>query len=97
MLYLVHSFFNQPITNEMKDIFERLQKPHRAWIDSYADKILVRGPTLDANGDRISNIMIAEFADRAEVDKFLEGEPFTNSGVMERIVVERFDKRYPKA
>ena len=96
MLYLVHSFLKQPITPEMEAIFARLQASHRAFVDSYRDRILVRGPTLTENGERFSNVMIAEFADRDEVDVFLKGEPLTTAGVMDRIVVQQFEKRYPK-
>lgn len=96
MLYLIHSFLKQPITEEMEATFARLQTSHRAFVDSYRDQILVRGPTLTDEGGKFSNVMIAEFADRSEVDKFVAGEPLTAAGVMERVVVQRFEKRYPK-
>jgi len=96
MLYFVHSFF-KPLTEELAAIRERETAAHRAFVDQFKDNILVRGPTLDEKGERIANVMIAEFSDRAAVDRFLAEEPMTKAGVMERIVIQEFSKSYPKA
>lgn len=95
MLYFVHSFF-KPLTEELAAILERETTAHRAFVGGYKSKILVRGPTLDEKGERIANVMIAEFPNRAAVDEFLAGEPMTKAGVMERIVIQEFRKSYPK-
>lgn len=96
MHFLVHSFF-KPIDKDIEALFAIWQDAHREFVGRYQDQIVARGPTLDENGLRISNVMIAEFADRAAVDEFLAGEPLTKAGVFSRIVVEPFSLNWPKS
>lgn len=96
MLFFVHSVF-KPLTKELEDLMLQHQSAHRAYVDQFEKQILMRGPTVDDKGVRLSNVMIAEFADREAVDAFLVGEPLTKLGLFDRVVVQPFMKRYPKS
>jgi hypothetical protein len=67
---------------------------HRAHCDTGGLKIVMSGPLVEDDGERmIGSLFVVDAANRAEVDSYLAADPFTLNGVWERVDVRAFIKR----
>ncbi len=73
---------------------ERLGAAHRAYLDSQPLAIFAGGPLLADDGEcMLGSLLIIECASRAEVDDFLDAEPFNQAGLYAEVRVQRWDRR----
>lgn len=54
------------------------------------------GPILDADGKPCGTVCIANVADRAELDSWLENDPYRTQGVWERIEITPMMVAFPR-
>ena len=66
---------------------------HRAYLATQKDKIVMSGATLSDDGESMTgSCFIIAADDRAGAEAFSNGDPFTNAGVFESVVVTRMKK-----
>lgn len=94
MLFYIQSIV-RPSTPELEKLIEKHRPAHREYVRNFADNIVIRGPTINDDGIRETNIMIAEFDNREAADAWVAEEPLTKIGVFDRIIIKPFDKRFP--
>ena len=55
------------------------------------DKVILAGGLLDEEGKMKGSMLVVDFTDRGEVDRYLANEPYVLEGVWEKVEVERFN------
>ncbi|WP_399684926.1 YciI family protein [Xenophilus sp.] len=74
-----------------------LRGVHREHVATIADRLAAAGPLFADDGvTMIGSLLIVDFEDRAALDAWLQGEPFTQQGVYERITVHPFLNVWPQ-
>ncbi|HYP82328.1 YciI family protein [Variovorax sp.] len=74
-----------------------LRSIHREHVARIADRLAAAGPLFADDGTTmIGSLLIADFEDRAALDAWLEGEPFTQQGVYESVTVRPFLNVWPQ-
>jgi uncharacterized protein len=81
--------------HEGRDAVQRrlaVREDHLAAIRPYVEsgRILVGGAMLDEHGDMIGSVLIVDFADREELDVWLERDPYVTRGVWASIDVRPY-------
>jgi len=61
---------------------------HRAYLAEQKPMIMVAGPLLNEEGAMAGSLFIIEAADRAAVEAFSAGDPFTKAGLFERVEIK---------
>lgn len=60
---------------------------HLAYLETYHEKLLFAGPTLDTEGRPCGSLLLIDVADRAEAEGFAEGDPYGKAGLFESVVI----------
>jgi uncharacterized protein YciI len=64
---------------------------HRAYLQASPVDIKLAGPMVeDDGGKRIGSVFIVDVPDRAAAEAFSAGDPFTQNGLFERVIITRF-------
>ncbi len=72
-----------------------LRDQHIAYLDANLDKLLAAGGLIDDDGTGgHGGILIVDTDDRAEVEAFVAGDPFSKGGLFESVTVTRWRKAY---
>ena len=72
-------------------LLERFTEAHWSFMDGYADRLLVRGPTLSADGEvHTGSLHIVSLSSTAETDTFAYQEPYYRAGCYAEIVIRRW-------
>ncbi|MDF3834537.1 YciI family protein [Cupriavidus basilensis] len=69
---------------------ERVRQAHRAYLRAPDKPVVVRlgGPTLSPDGMRmIGTLLVVEAESQAEVERFLDGDPYVRNGVFEQVLI----------
>lgn len=66
---------------------EKLTEAHWGYMDQFADRLILRGPTLSEDGEHTGSVHVVELPDRATAERFAAEEPFQQAGLFQRIVV----------
>ena len=75
-------------------LLHRNVEAHWSFMDDYADRLLVRGPTMTADGEtHTGSLHIVELADPAETETFAYQEPFYRAGAYSEVMVRRWHDR----
>jgi len=61
---------------------------HLAGMEKLRDHIICAGGLLDDTGKMKGSVLIMDFENRAELDKYLASEPYVVEGVWEKVEVE---------
>ena len=76
-----------------------LREAHRSYIKAHVDgsrpvKVILAGPLCSSDSDEtnLASMMIVEATSFEEVERFHEGDPFTEGGLFERVIINRWDK-----
>lgn len=70
---------------------------HLAYLESFGDRIVAGGPTLDETRQTPNgSLIILEAEDRAAVDTFCAGDPYAKAGLFERVEIAGWKKVLPK-
>jgi uncharacterized protein YciI len=69
---------------------------HLAFLEPYRDRLILAGPMLSDDGQgMIGSVLVVDLADRAEVDKFITGDPYGQAGLFARVIARPFKKVFP--
>jgi uncharacterized protein YciI len=63
---------------------------HLAYLQTYAEKMFMAGPLLDAEGRACGSLLIIDVADAAEAAGFAEADPYARAGLFESVVIRPF-------
>ncbi|MDH3702656.1 MAG: YciI family protein [Alphaproteobacteria bacterium] len=81
---------DNPNTDAIRD--EHLT-PHRAYLKSKADVIVVAGATQNDDGtEATGSLFLVAVDSRAEAEAFSNGDPFTQNGVFKNVTIKRMRK-----
>jgi uncharacterized protein len=77
---------------EAKDRRAKARPAHLEGIAPYVErgKVLVGGAILDELGDMVGSVLLVDFANRSELDAWLEADPYVTQGVWQEIEVQDF-------
>ncbi|PSL00757.1 hypothetical protein CLV63_101233 [Murinocardiopsis flavida] len=69
---------------------EGLAEAHWSYMDGFADRLILRGPTVSADGtEHTGSVHVVDLADRADADRFAVEEPFWSAGLYRDITTVR--------
>ena len=63
---------------------------HLAYATTYADRIVLGGPLLDADGRPCGSMLLVDVEDRAAAEGFAAGDPYAKAGLFESTVIRGF-------
>ncbi len=63
---------------------------HIAYLQTYAERLVQAGPTLDLDGRPCGSMLIVDVADRAEAEGFAESDPYHKTGLFESVVIRHY-------
>jgi uncharacterized protein YciI len=69
---------------------EALAEAHWSYMDRFADRLILRGPTLSDDGnEHTGSVHVVDLADRASAERFAAEEPYRQAGLYRRVTVAR--------
>jgi hypothetical protein len=63
---------------------------HLAYLETYAEKLVLAGPLLDIDGRSNGSLLVIDVNDRAEAEGFAAGDPYAKAGLFESTQVRAF-------
>jgi uncharacterized protein len=67
---------------------EKLTEAHWDYMDRFADRLILRGPTLSDDGaEHTGSVHVVDLPDQASAERFAAEEPFQQAGLFQRIIV----------
>jgi len=67
-----------------------LAEAHWSYMDRFADRLLLRGPTLSDDGaDHTGSVHVVDLADRASAERFATEEPYWLAGLYRQVTTVR--------
>ncbi len=63
---------------------------HLAYLQTYADKMVMAGPLLDPEGRACGSLLIIDVADAAEAAGFAEADPYARAGLFESTIIRAY-------
>jgi uncharacterized protein len=72
------------------DQMEALAEAHWSYMDRFADRLILRGPTLSGDGaEHTGSVHVVDLADRAGAERFATEEPYWQAGLYRQVTVAR--------
>lgn len=81
------------ICNDKKNCLEKrkkLRERHVLYLKRHKENILIAGPILDEYENPIGSLLIVNFKNKTEVQKFLKNDPYNLQGLFEKVKVIKF-------
>src|SRR6516225_3016670 len=67
---------------------EALAEAHWSYLDRFADRLILRGPTLSDDGaEHTGSVHVVDLADRASTERFAAEEPYQLAGLYRQITI----------
>jgi uncharacterized protein YciI len=67
-----------------------LAEPHWSYMDRFADRLILRGPTLSDDGnEHTGSVHVVDLADRASAERFAAEEPYWLAGLYRDVTAVR--------
>lgn len=86
MPFYVHGQDRQGVKADMLDLAEA----HWSYMDRFADRLILRGPTLSDDGvEHTGSIHVIDVADRVSAERFATEEPYWLAGLYRRVTTVR--------
>jgi uncharacterized protein YciI len=86
MPFYVHAQDRPDVGTELLD----LAKAHWSYMDRFADRLILRGPTLSDDGtEHTGSVHVVNLADRASAERFATGEPYWLAGLYRHVTTVR--------
>jgi uncharacterized protein YciI len=64
---------------------------HLEYLTSWGDKVLLGGPLLSDDGAAmVGSLLILDTDDRAEAERFAEGDPYAKAGLFQAVTIARY-------
>lgn len=77
------------------DLRVQIRPEHRAYLALQADRMAFAGPLTSEDGKTtVGSLLAMDFPSRADVDAWLQNEPFTKAGVYEKPVIHVFNNMW---
>lgn len=68
---------------------------HRDHVERYGPALVLSGPLLAADGrTRVGQLFVLDVVDRAEVELFVDCDPFVVAGIFAEIQIDMFEPRF---
>lgn len=69
---------------------------HLDYLKAHIDRVVMAGPVqTDDRTGMVGSVLVLDYADRAELDAFLRGDPYAKAGLFERVTVLPYKKVLP--
>ena len=69
---------------------EAMAEAHWSYMDRFADRLILRGPTLSGDGtEHTGSVHVVDLADRASAERFATEEPYWQAGLYRHVTVAR--------
>lgn len=68
---------------------------HLAYLEQYAENLVMAGPFLCPDGNMIGSMLIVAFETRDEVEKFCASDPYALAGLFESVAIRPWRKVLP--
>jgi uncharacterized protein len=86
MLFYVHAEDRPGAGPELLDLAEA----HWSYLDRFADRLVLRGPTLSDDGtEHTGSVHVLDLADRASAERFAGEEPYRLAGLYQEVTIVR--------
>ncbi len=73
---------------DVADQLETLCEEHWSYMDRFADRLILRGPTVSDDGEEhTGSVHVVDLADRAAAERFAREEPFWKAGLYRDLAV----------
>lgn len=83
--------------SDSADIRAATRPDHLAYVEQVLDKVILAGPTLSADGERMTgSLLIMEFDDLAGAQAFADNDPYFKAGLFEAVEVRPWKQVLPK-
>jgi uncharacterized protein YciI len=93
MLYVIHCI-DKPDSAEVR---AATRAAHLGYLTTYGEKLVAAGPTLSEDGETMTGSrLILDFADHAEAEAFVAGDPYTMAELFESVTIQPWKKVFPK-
>jgi len=90
MIYVVHCLDKPSLAAKRVELVD----VHRAYLATKPIEVLSSGPLLSEDGkEMIGSLFIVDARDRAEVEAFSQGDPFTKADLWQSVNVQRYGVR----
>lgn len=87
MLFAIHTIAKP----DSEDVIKKLQNEHRTYLQPRLGSVYLGGPLLDSDGEtRIGGLLIMEFDNYDEAERFFEEQPYAKAGIIEKILIHPF-------
>ena len=72
------------------------REAHLAYLKTHMDKVVAVGPLLDDAGESmVGSLLVMDFANRAEAEKFCENDPYAKAGLFQSVSIKNWKKVFP--
>jgi len=89
-------FLYCPAAMDSKEIKPELNEAHRIYCQKFDKHFICHGSLMSKDNNWQGNIYFLEFANRIDIDQFLESEPFAKAGIYDKIEVFRWTMGGPE-
>jgi uncharacterized protein YciI len=69
---------------------------HVEYLAAHNDKLVYAGPLLDHEENMMGSLLVLDFANRAEMDRFLANDPYAKAGLFQSVAVHGTKKAFPR-
>jgi uncharacterized protein YciI len=70
---------------------------HLAYLEALGDRLYAAGPTVSEDGQSMTgSLLIIEFADRAEAERFCAGDPYAKAGLFQSVTIRPWRRVLPR-
>jgi uncharacterized protein YciI len=63
---------------------------HLAYLQTYAEKMIMAGPLLDPEGRACGSLLVIDVTDSPEAAGFAEADPYARAGLFESVVIRPY-------
>ena len=83
---------DRPGTAELR---QQHRPEHRAYLAKLSDRMAFAGPLTSEDGQTtVGSLLAMDFPSRADLDTWLQDEPFTKAGVYEKPIIHVFNNKW---
>lgn len=73
----------------------QVRPEHRAYLAKLSDRMAFAGPLTSDDGHKtVGSLLVMDFPSRADLEVWLQDEPFTKAGVYEKPIIHVFDNKW---
>ncbi len=77
------------------DLRVQVRPEHRAYLAKLSDRMAFAGPLTSEDGQKtVGSLLVMDFPSRADLEVWLQDEPFTKAGVYEKPIIHVFDNKW---